>query len=149
MAVTAAWAYVLLDRSPDWYPGLKVAILVLGLVAGAMIAAGPLPGRALATAVAATALFAVLAGPAAYTLETVATAHSGAIPSAGPSVVGTTIGFGGPGGALRARGGFGQPPAGAFVPPQGGPEHQLCGIAPGMLVRVRLQSLDRHLTQTR
>jgi len=140
VAVTAAWAYVLLDRSPDWYPGLKVAILVLGLVAGAMIAAGPLPGRALATAVAATALFAVLAGPAAYTLETVATAHSGAIPSAGPSVVGTTIGFGGPGGALRARGGFGQPPAGAFVPPQGGGGNFLQASRPGSALTAMLQA---------
>src|SRR5205823_7804688 len=98
LALTVVWAYVLLDRSPDWYPGLKVAILVLGLITGTMIAAGPLPGRALATAVAGTALVAALAGPAVYTLETVATAHSGAIPSAGPSVAGATVG----------RGGFGQ-----------------------------------------
>ncbi|TMC35854.1 MAG: glycosyl transferase [Chloroflexi bacterium] len=140
VAVTAAWAYVLLDRSPDWYPGLKVAILVLGLVAGAMIAAGPLPGRALATAFAATALFAVLAGPAAYTLETVATAHSGAIPSAGPSLVGTAIGPGGTGGALRGRGGFGQPAAGALAPPQGGGGSFLQASRPGAALTAMLQA---------
>ena len=61
--------------------------------------------------VAATALVAVLAGPAAYTLDTVATPHSGAIPTAGPAVtVGTRFGpGGGPGGARF--GGTGQGPA--------------------------------------
>ena len=55
---------------------------------------------------------AVLAGPAAYTFDTVATAHSGAIPSAGPAIAGGGFPGGGgggrfvpPGGALG--GGFG------------------------------------------
>jgi len=30
LMVTAVWAYVLLDRSPTWYPALKWAIVVLG-----------------------------------------------------------------------------------------------------------------------
>ena len=63
----------------------------------------------------AVALVAVLAGPAAYSLATAATPHSGAIPSAGPSS-GSGPGFGGPaigrgprapGGAVRAPGGAG------------------------------------------
>src|SRR5437016_9576666 len=63
VVVTVVWAYVLLDRSPDWNPGLKVVILVAGLTAGALIVAGPLMSRPLATSVAALALVAALAGP--------------------------------------------------------------------------------------
>jgi 4-amino-4-deoxy-L-arabinose transferase-like glycosyltransferase len=117
LAATSAWAFVLLDRTPDWNPGLKFVVLAAGLVASAMIAAGPLPGRPLATAAAAAGLLATLAGPAAYTLDTVTTAHNGAIPSAGPAVASTT-GFGpGPGGRT-----FNGPPPGAFAgaPPAGG-----------------------------
>jgi len=115
LAATSFWAFVLLDRSPDWNPGLRVAILVIGLVASAMIAAGPLRTRALATTVAVAALVAALAGPAAYTLDTVITAHSGAIPSAGPSVAGANLGPGGGGGirfAPPGRGGFAGAPGG-------------------------------------
>src|SRR5437867_6419584 len=85
VAATVVWAYILLERSPDWNPGLKVVILVAGLAAGALITAGPLMSHPLATTVAALALVAALAGPAAFTLDTVATSHSGAIPSAGPA----------------------------------------------------------------
>src|SRR5438445_2180530 len=119
LAATSLWAYVLLDRSPEWNPDLKVAILVIGLIASAMIAAGPLSSRALATTVAVAALAAALAGPAAYTLDTVITAHSGAIPSAGPTVLGASFGPGGNGGG-QAPGGCRPPPAGTFAPPQGG-----------------------------
>jgi len=115
VAATVVWAYILLERSPDWNPGLKVVILVAGLAAGALITAGPLMSRPLATTVAALALVAALAGPAAFTLDTVATSHSGAIPSAGPATA--TAGFG-PGGN---GGGFAQPPGGGtFTPRQGG-----------------------------
>jgi 4-amino-4-deoxy-L-arabinose transferase-like glycosyltransferase len=117
LAATSVWAFVLLDRTPDWYPELKMAILGFGLLASAMIAAGPLPMRRLAAPVASVALLAALAGPAAYTLDTVMSAHSGAIPSAGPAVASAT-GFG-PGPAGRT---FTGPPAGAFAgaPPAGG-----------------------------
>src|SRR2546429_114133 len=71
LAATVVWAYVLLDRSPDWNPGLKFVILAAGLAAGALIAAGPLMSRPLATTVAALALVAAMAGPAGYTPGTV------------------------------------------------------------------------------
>jgi 4-amino-4-deoxy-L-arabinose transferase-like glycosyltransferase len=117
LAATVAWAYVLLDRSPDWDPGLRLMILAAGLGASVLIVAGPLLKRPLATAVAALALVAALAGPAAYTLQTVTTSHSGAIPSAGPTVVAAGLG---PGGNANG-GGFRQRPGGAgFTPPQGG-----------------------------
>jgi hypothetical protein len=57
---------------------------------------------ALALVPAGLALVAGLAGPAAYTLETVNTAYTGAIPSAGPQ----EDAFGGPGGFGGRPGGF-------------------------------------------
>ncbi|HEY0950619.1 MAG TPA: glycosyl transferase, partial [Nocardioides sp.] len=70
-----------------------------------------LPRRA-ALAVAAAALIAGLAGPAAYAVSTASTPHTGSIPTAGPTV---SSGFGGPGG----RGGFGAPPGAAGQAPPG------------------------------
>ena len=106
IAVSAAWSYVLLDRSPGWYPWLRGLVLAAGLAAVIGLFAGDRltrPGaaasrgatRAAAAGVASLALIGVLAGPVAYSLETAATPHAGAIPSAGPAV--TTAG-GGPGG---------------------------------------------------
>jgi 4-amino-4-deoxy-L-arabinose transferase-like glycosyltransferase len=115
MAVTAVWSYVLLRRTPDWHPGLAPLVLLGGLAVAGLI--GSLPwrewhgaglGRRAAMAVAVAGLLVVLAGPAAYSLDTAATAHGGAIPSAGPSVPGAGPG-GGPGGFRGARPpGFGQ-----------------------------------------
>jgi 4-amino-4-deoxy-L-arabinose transferase-like glycosyltransferase len=116
VAVTALWSYVLLGRAASWHPWLRIAILVAGLGAGALLAllgqagatglhngqAGPGGrrgpfGRREAGAVASVALLAALAGPFAYSLATAATPHTGAIPSAGPTVVASGMG-GGPGG---------------------------------------------------
>jgi hypothetical protein len=55
--------------------------------------------------VAATALLAGLAGPAAYSLATAATPHSGSIPSAGPSVGGFAVPVGQPPGGAPLGGG--------------------------------------------
>jgi hypothetical protein len=74
-----------------------------------------------AAAVAGAGLLVALAGPAAYAIDTAATPHGGAIPSAGPAVQG-----GGPGGGPRG-GGFGNGggnPFGQAAPGQG-------GMAPG------------------
>jgi hypothetical protein len=81
-------------------------VLVLGLVSAlGLLVADRLP-TGIARTVAATGLAAVLAGPAAYTLQTVGTAHGGSLPSAGPTVAnGGPGGFGGPGGGRG--GGFG------------------------------------------
>jgi 4-amino-4-deoxy-L-arabinose transferase-like glycosyltransferase len=112
---SAVWAYVLLDRTPDWLPWLRWVVLVAGVAAAGLVLAGPALARlgavatsrrgrlALAAAPLGLALVAGLAGPAAYALDTVATAHTGAIPSAGPA----SAGFGGgPGGGPGGRGGF-------------------------------------------
>jgi hypothetical protein len=118
VVVTAWWAYVLLGRSAGWLPWLRPVILVCGLAAAAgVIAERWLSGRAMVLSVAPLALVAGLAGPLAYSLDTAATSHTGALPSAGPSVAS----FGGPGGGPGgAGGGFGTGRPGAGFGSQGG-----------------------------
>ncbi len=97
VAVTAVWAYVLLHRTPTWFPMLRSVVLVAGLAVAACIAVVPaLRGRVGAVLAIAAAVVA-LAAPAAYTLTTVAHPHTGSIPTAGPANA-----AGGPGG-FRAR----------------------------------------------
>jgi 4-amino-4-deoxy-L-arabinose transferase-like glycosyltransferase len=109
IAVTAWWAYVLLGRSAGFLPWLRWVVLVAGLIAAAGVLAGlRLPAR-VAVLSAGLALAAVLAGPAAYAVDTAAQRHTGSIPSAGPAGQGR---FAGPG---RPHGGF---PGGGF--PGGG-----------------------------
>ena len=99
-AGSAVWSYILLDRSPQWNPWLRVGVLVAGISAAFLLVFSSWVGRRFAVAVASLALVAVLAGPTAYSIQTATTAHTGAIPSAGPAV--TNAGFG------RGPGGFGQ-----------------------------------------
>ncbi len=112
-AATAVWAFVLLDRTPDWFPWLRVVILIGGLFAAAGFLAWRPMVRPVRVAIATGAALAALAAPAAYTLDTVNTPHTGAIPSAGPvSLTGFGGGPGGrgaPGGAFRAGAGGGPP----------------------------------------
>jgi 4-amino-4-deoxy-L-arabinose transferase-like glycosyltransferase len=119
VAVTAVWSWVLLRRTPDWHPELAPLVLLGGLAVAALIVGVPWQGpagaawagrggRRMAAAVAGVGLLVALAGPAAYSLDTAATPHGGAIPSAGPAVQG-----GGPGGGPRGggfRNGGGPPP---------------------------------------
>jgi 4-amino-4-deoxy-L-arabinose transferase-like glycosyltransferase len=118
VAVTAGWSYVLLDRTPDWNPWLRVVILAAGLGAMVLLLAGrwlasvasaAWARTALVVAPASLALIAALAGPLAYSLNTVATSHAGALPTAGPAVTafGGPGGFGAPG-RFGAGGGFGR-----------------------------------------
>jgi 4-amino-4-deoxy-L-arabinose transferase-like glycosyltransferase len=115
LAATVVWAYVLLERSPDWNPWLRSAILGAGLGAGVLIVAAPLLTNALAVTSAVVALVAAVAGPASFTLDTVTSSHSGAIPSAGPSVAAGGLGPGGNAGAGRFRGPAGFQPPGGFA----------------------------------
>jgi 4-amino-4-deoxy-L-arabinose transferase-like glycosyltransferase len=104
---TAMWSYALLSEADTFVPWLKWVVLVLAFV-GAVLLLLPQNGRALRTAAISVALTAALLGPAVWTLQTVSTAHTGSIPTAGPTVASSTGGFGGgPGGG--ARGGFGGP----------------------------------------
>ncbi|WKE70833.1 glycosyltransferase family 39 protein [Streptomyces sp. WP-1] len=111
VVAAAAWGYVLLNRTPTYLPWLRWLVLIGGLVAAlGLVFAGRLT-RPLALGAAALALVAALAGPTAYTLSTVDSAHEGSIPTAGPAGA-SMMGFGGgrgPGGGRTggARGGFG------------------------------------------
>jgi 4-amino-4-deoxy-L-arabinose transferase-like glycosyltransferase len=99
-----AWAFVILGWSPTWYPALRWVILGAGVAAALGVALVPRARGALAAGIAGFGIASIIAAPAAYSLNTAATPHSGAIPSAGPAIQGGG-GFGGPGGF--ARGGFG------------------------------------------
>ncbi len=128
MAATALWACALLGRTPGWLPWLRAVVVLCGLAAAAAVLAGPALARlaatrrgriALTAAPISLALIAALAGPAAYSIDTAAAAHTGALPSAGPAVAS----FGGPGGGGpggQAGFGRGQVPGGRGTAGQGG-----------------------------
>jgi 4-amino-4-deoxy-L-arabinose transferase-like glycosyltransferase len=106
IVASIAWAFVVLGWSPQWYPALRWVILVVGILAALGIALVPRARGVLAAGLAGFGIISIIAAPAAYSLNTASTPHSGAIPSAGPTIQGG--GFGGPGGFGRA-GGFGGP----------------------------------------
>jgi 4-amino-4-deoxy-L-arabinose transferase-like glycosyltransferase len=110
--VSAAAAWTLLDRTPAFYPGLGVAIFAVGVATAAVLTlpATIVPRRVSLVAVG-VALAVLLAGPAAYAVDTMGTAHSGGVVSAGPTATGGGPGGGGPGGFGGPAGG--QPPTGA------------------------------------
>ncbi|WP_336648315.1 glycosyltransferase family 39 protein [Microbacterium sp. MMO-10] len=116
--VTAAWAWVLLERASSWLPWLKVVVLAVSAAAALLVLVPP-RSRILTAATASALLTGALLAPAAYTLETVGAAHSGSIVTAGPSVQGT-MGGGFRGGFPGAGRGFGGPGGGA-AGAQGGP----------------------------
>lgn len=118
LAVTGAWAFTVLRRTPDFVPWLAwavagvtvvavTALLVSGLVSGLFV-------RRLAVVAVVAALLAGLAGPTAYALTPLGSAVNGTNPTAGPQ----TGGFGGMPGPGGMRGGLpsGERPEG---PPEG------------------------------
>jgi 4-amino-4-deoxy-L-arabinose transferase-like glycosyltransferase len=110
VVATSIWTFDLLGRTPQWNPWLRGPLLLVGLVvAGALLAAHLVHGRAL-VALALVAIAVVLAAPAGYALSTASTAHTGAIPTAGPAGA-STMGFRGggrfPGATNGGPGGFG------------------------------------------
>ncbi|MEF2976289.1 ArnT family glycosyltransferase [Subtercola sp. YIM 133946] len=114
---TGIWAFALLTRATDWLPWLKVVVLVLAVV-GAGLLVLRFKRRSLRITTIVVALVAVLLAPTAYTLQTISSAHTGSLPTAGPAVASST-GFGagggfGRGGGTGARGatGGGTPPGG-------------------------------------
>ena len=111
LAATAAWSVALLHRTPTWHPWLATMVTVGGVVGCVLLVVG-LQHRRVATAAVAFSIVAGLAGPVAYSLQTVTTAHTGALPTAGPAGRGGFGGAGGPGG----RGQFGGAPGQGFAP---------------------------------
>jgi 4-amino-4-deoxy-L-arabinose transferase-like glycosyltransferase len=109
VAVTGAWALVVLRRTPAWNPWLTwtvaalTAIAVIGLLT---VRPGPRPMIRFAVFAAVAGLVAGLAGPAAYAVSAAGQRSNGTNPLAGPSA-------GGMGGFPGARGGM---PGGGQVP---------------------------------
>ena len=104
VAVTAGWAWALLDRTPGWEPWLRWLVVASAVAAVAGLLAAPWLrrlGRRVLPAATVVAVVACLAGPVAYAAQTVTTAHTGSVPSAGPS---SGSGFGGAGGMPGAAG---------------------------------------------
>jgi 4-amino-4-deoxy-L-arabinose transferase-like glycosyltransferase len=110
-SATAVWSFVLLARSADFLPWLRWAVVVAGLLGAVGLLLCDGLGDRLRRAVAGLAIAAVLAGPAAYTVQTVTAASTGSSPTAGPAVAGAPVGFGG---GTRPAGAFdGAPPSGS------------------------------------
>ena len=123
-AVSAVWSFVLLGRSSDFVPWLRWVVLVFGVAAAAGFFATRVLPRRMLLGVAAAAVLAGLAGPAAYTLQTVGSAHTGSIVTAGPTVassMGGAMGGGGMGGGMGGGpgGGTGGGPGGGGAAPTG------------------------------
>ncbi|HVV35724.1 MAG TPA: glycosyltransferase family 39 protein [Acidimicrobiales bacterium] len=83
--LTGVWAAVLIGRTPSWLPWLVPAVLGPAALAAAFIVVGPRMTPKVVTAAAAGALAVAFVGPTAYSLDTAATRHEGAIVSAGPA----------------------------------------------------------------
>jgi hypothetical protein len=150
LVATVVWANELLGRTPDWYPWLRTTILIAGVVGAAAFALPrrfAIHGRVPAAALGAALVVVAVAAPTAYSLQTAATAHSGAIPSAGPTPA-PSRGFGrgfaftgpgrgrgvftNPGSGRRPRFGFGFGGSGrGSTPPQGGGGGGFRGGIPG------------------
>jgi 4-amino-4-deoxy-L-arabinose transferase-like glycosyltransferase len=98
-ATTGVWAFILLDRTPDWLPPLRWVVLVSSIAAASVIAVG---AHRLGKATAGIAVAAVLIGiaaPAAYAIDTVVAHHDGPMPTSGPATAGLGPEPGMPGGA--------------------------------------------------
>ena len=105
-------AWLMLERTPSFLPGLGIAIIVVGALAAVLLMMPNRPGiigaRRLAPAGALLAAAALLAGPLAYDGATMVRALSGGDPAAGPAAA-TSIGPGGGFGDDGGLGGFGGP----------------------------------------
>ena len=109
LGTTAAWSVVLLRRSPTWHPGLRPAVVVVGVAGAAALLLARKgwgwAGRLVSGTAVGAGLLAALGAPAAYSLQTAGTTHAGSLPTAGPAQSGANpFGGGGPGGGFRGGG---------------------------------------------
>jgi 4-amino-4-deoxy-L-arabinose transferase-like glycosyltransferase len=103
VALTTAAAMLLWSRTPDFVPWLRWVVLVVGVLATPALLI-PRP-RILAVVAAVAALLTALAGPVAYSLETIGTPHSGGIVLAGPKTRFGAFPFGPPPAQDTSKGG--------------------------------------------
>jgi len=102
VVVTAGWSILLLGRTPSWEPWLAPVVAVAGAVGALGLLIPAHVTRRLTAASAVIALVACLAGPLAYSAQTIGSAHTGSVPSAGPAIASDA----GPGGGGFVGGGF-------------------------------------------
>ena len=108
-AAAACWGFVLLTRvATTAYGPLRYVVLIGGIAAALLLLVHDRIHVRAVPLVAATAIAATLAGPTAYSVSTVTTAHTGSIVTAGP----VGAGMGGPGGGFGGRGQFPGTPGG-------------------------------------
>lgn len=95
LAGTGVWAFVLLNRTPDWLPALRWIVVIGSTVVAVLLVIGAhRPGRIPALVALAAIVFG-FGATAAYSIETVMNGHSsGPMAVAGPK---RDWGFGGPG----------------------------------------------------
>ena len=130
MTGSGVWGWVLLGQSGEQpYDALRWPVLIIGLgVAAAFVFADRLTRRAAAAVLAAAAVTVGL-GPAAYAIQTIGTAHTGSIVTAGPYEGGGMGGMRGgrPGGAAGGPGAQTQ----NGTPPTGQPQQMPDGMPGG------------------
>ncbi|MHA6628851.1 ArnT family glycosyltransferase [Pseudonocardia sichuanensis] len=115
LAGTAAWAWVVLGRTPEFLPWLRWMVVAVAAVVVLALLLGVGARRRAAAVLALALVLTTLAGPAAHAVQTAAGGgKGGALPGAGPALVGGAPG--GPGGS-----GASAPPDAARV---GGPAGQ-------------------------
>ncbi|WUJ73423.1 glycosyltransferase family 39 protein [Kribbella soli] len=113
--LTAGWSFALLNGTPTWHPWLRWLVLITGVLAAGLVMLLPelrlhrTAARRAGVAAAAILAFSAMAGPTAYSLSTISSAHTGAIPTAGPGGMGG-MGGGRGGGGFPGGGGMGTPP---------------------------------------
>jgi 4-amino-4-deoxy-L-arabinose transferase-like glycosyltransferase len=118
LAVTGVWSFLLLNRTPEWWPVVRWVVLVGSIVVALLFALrAHRLGRATAVVAIAAALVG-LGGPAAFSIYNAATAHSGPGTMSGPQKAG---GFG-----------FGGGPRGPGGPGRGGDNAQVEALLKGV-----------------
>jgi 4-amino-4-deoxy-L-arabinose transferase-like glycosyltransferase len=104
------WSYTLLARDDSWHPEVRYLVLVLAVVVTLVLL---IPGRRVTRSLAILAIVGAmtgLVGTSAYAVATASTAHTGSIPSVGPSSAASSSG-GGFGGGGGTGGGSGTRPS--------------------------------------
>lgn len=114
------YAASLLQRAGSPYSTVGLIVAVAACAAACLLVVDASPRITQAAAI--TAAAALLAGPLMFSVQTAATAHTGSLPAAGPTLSGGS-GRGGPGGGLGGPGGRmpGTAPPVGMTPPTGTP----------------------------
>ncbi len=119
LVAAGGWSYVLLARTPSWHPELRYLVLAATLIAGAgVLVPAPRLGKA-ARGVVVAGVVAGLLGTGSFAAATAASAHTGSIPSVGPTAAQTSGMGGGMGGSGGKPTGSGTAPTGSGTRPTG------------------------------